>query len=122
MFMRWAALERDARRVLHAPGSAASLVVARQECRVGWQWTTQIQTLATQAFEHRNNHLNFFAPEMSTLACMRIQTEYDDARVRQRKLVAQISMQDADRTFEAIVADRIGHRTQRQMRGRQRDT
>ena len=59
---------------------------------------------AAQAFEHRDDDVDFLAAEMAAFAGMRIEAEHGDARIGDAEIRAQRGVHDAQRARQAVAA------------------
>src|SRR5690606_41806734 len=67
---------------------------------VGWHRADQSETLATQCFQRRSDHVDFLATQMTRLSGVRIETAHQDTGPGNSEFLAQVTLQDAHDLLE----------------------
>ncbi len=105
--------------MVHRQHRVEAAQLCRQEGGVGRQRASQVQALAAQAFQQRDDDVQLFAAEVAVLAGVRVQAEHRDARPGQAEVAAQRGMGGGDDLAQAIGGDGVGDIAQRQVGGGQ---
>src|SRR6266540_2208921 len=87
----------------------------------GSPWSWYIATCGARRGDRRFDRLDLLAPEVAAFAGVRVQPAHGDPRSRETELADEIGGDNAQDFLEARACDRRRHRSERQVRRRQRD-
>ena len=91
--------------MVHGEYGVVVAQMLRDKRGVGGQRSDEGHAFATKLIEYRLHDLDFLAPQVSTFARMRIESEHGDSRRRQGETLSQVAGEDTQCPLQALPGD-----------------